>query len=445
MLALLLAAAVPIGVTPELKPLMASIDDGGYHERRARIVVAGGRAPSLDARKFAVVTIPEAPAGGYPPSGAAYSGEHAAQHYVWRFLQMHAPDLVIAPPELARALASVGIPAQEHGVPLGSVRPSAARLEMQRRLRRSPRDVARILAAHYGHKLPDVVYIPAVALIGRIRLGEVAAVERIVAPYLEGKPALPPKVTGSHFSGHLVFAELARVTRDARYAPLVRRAADSGDAAGPMPHHEEMSDAVFMGTPILAEAGRLTGEPRYFDRAMRHLDYMLDLNLRPDGLHRHSPLDETAWGRGNGFPALGLAWTLDAMPESYAGRPRVLEAFRRHMDALRRWQDGSGMWHQIIDKPESYRELSATCMIGYAMLRGIRAGWLDRAAYDPLARRAWDAVNARIGGDGTLFDVCTGTGKQRSARDYFERPAIQGKDDRGGAMALLFAVEMLGE
>lgn len=34
------------------------------------------------------------------------------------------------------------------------------------------------------------------------------------------------------------------------------------------------------------------------------------------------------------------------------------------------------------------------------------------------------------------------TGKQKSLREYYDRPAILGADDRGGAMALLFATEM---
>jgi rhamnogalacturonyl hydrolase YesR len=445
MVALLLAGLIPIGVTPDLKPLLASVDDAGFADERARVVVVGGSARGLGSRKFAVTAITGAPSTGYPPAGVAYTGEHAPQHYVWRFIKMQAPDLVVGPPDLVRALAGSNIPAVENGAAIGVVGPSPARREMQRRLRRTPRDVAALLAAHYGHRLPDVVYIPAVALIGRIRLGETAGVERIVAPYLAGRSTLPAKVTGSHLSGHLLFAELARRTGNPAYVSLVRRVADLGGPAEPMPHHDEMSDAVFMGAPILAEAGRLTGDRRYLDRAVRHIEFMLKLNLRPDGLHRHSPLNDTAWGRGNGFPALGLAWTLDAMPAAYRPRGRVLSAFRRHLDALRRHQDAGGMWHQIVDKPESYRELSATCMIGYAMLRGVRSGWLDRETYEPLIRRAWESVNARVADDGALFDVCTGTGKQKTERDYFERPAIQGKDDRGGAMALLFAVEMIGE
>jgi hypothetical protein len=52
-------------------------------------------------------------------------------------------------------------------------------------------------------------------------------------------------------------------------------------------------------------------------------------------------------------------------------------------------------------------------------------------------------VAERTSPDGKLVNVCTGTGKQKTLRDYLERPAINGRDDRGGAMGLMFAVELL--
>lgn len=100
------------------------------------------------------------------------------------------------------------------------------------------------------------------------------------------------------------------------------------------------------------------------------------------------------------------------------------------------------MWHQVIDHPGSYRELSCTCMITYALLRGMQGGWLDRATFEPAALRGWQAIRTRVAADGSLVDVCTGTGKQGSLRAYLDRTAILGKDPRGGAMALLVATEM---
>jgi len=175
---------------------------------------------------------------------------------------------------------------------------------------------------------------------------------------------------------------------------------------------------------------------------LKHMHFMLKLNLRSDGLHRHSPLDETAWGRGNGFPTLGLAWALDEIPETFSQRSEMLVAFQAHLKILLLHQDVTGVWHQVIDHPESYRELTATCMITYAMIRGVRRGWLDEEQFAPAIRKGWTAIKARIANDGSLVDVCTGTGKMKSLRQYLDRTAILGRDARGGAMALLVATEM---
>jgi rhamnogalacturonyl hydrolase YesR len=81
-------------------------------------------------------------------------------------------------------------------------------------------------------------------------------------------------------------------------------------------------------------------------------------------------------------------------------------------------------------------------MIGFALQRGIRRGWL-KADCQANVDKAWRAVKERTGADGNLVNVCAGTGKQRTLRAYLERPAINGRDDRGGAMGLLFATELL--
>jgi rhamnogalacturonyl hydrolase YesR len=401
------------------------------------------------------------PTRGYPPQGEHYSSPtNPEAQYLWRWIPMHAPDLVVVvgKGDLAAALNKAGaVPAIEVS-PHGKVLPkilvarggvSPARAEMQKRLRRTPLQVAQQLAQVYGKELPEAVYIPAMALVARLRLGDLtndpaqlAMVERIVEPYFTGARDSMAKPTGSHLSGHLVFGDLYAHTKKPRYLALARAAADTGfDSGGGMkeslPMHNEMSDSVFMGCPIAAQVGRLTGDRKYSDLAMRHMRFMLRLNLRPDGLHRHSPLDESAWGRGNGFPALGLALALSEMSD-----PEMLAQFQAHMEAMLGHQDPTGAWHQVVDRTDSYRELTVTCMTAFAMQRGIKRGWLDRARFAPSVDRAWYAIKTRVGADGSLVDVCTGTGKQKSLRDYFDRGAILGPDPRGGAMAFLVATEL---
>jgi rhamnogalacturonyl hydrolase YesR len=288
------------------------------------------------------------------------------------------------------------------------------------------------------------------ALVSRLRLGQPDEVAQLLAPYLDGAKDSFARPSQSSLAAHLVFFEYARRARDDRAKALVLRAAASGFTENGalrefMPMHGGWSDSLFMDVPILAMAGALTGERRYFDMAARHVAFMQQIVLRPDGLYRHQRSADAAWGRGNAFAALGLALTLSEFPKEHADYPRLLASYRTHMAALARFQDENGMWRNVIDRPGAYPEYSATAMIAAAMQRGIRNGWIDRAIYDPLIQKAWRAVLARTGADGGLVDVCESTGTRGlSDDDYLHRTAILGRDDRGGGMAMFFATELAG-
>jgi rhamnogalacturonyl hydrolase YesR len=402
----------------------------------------------------------------FPPTGVAYR-ENAESHVLWRWIALQAPDLVliVGPGDagLAQALstnavAGVGrIPARviitarpttllslPRDIPL-----SEAHVEINRRRARSPLQLAQELSQYFGHDFNQLTYIPGMALIAQMRLGHVADVEKLAAPYLDPSRNILSRANSLTLAGHLVFAELAERSGDKRYIELVRKAADlgftkTGEMLEFMPFHDEMSDSVFMATPIVVKAGKLTGERKYFDLAARHFAFMQKLVLRPDGLYRHSPLTDAAWGRGNAFPALGLALALSDFPKDHPAYQHMMAEFQQHMFVLARFQDEDGMWREVIDQPGSYAETSATAMIGMAMERGIRNGWLDPVAYQPRVNRAWAAVQARVGKDGQIVDVCESTNKQKTLEDYLHRAALLGPDPRGGAMAMLFATEMAG-
>jgi len=461
------AERAAVGLAADRQVIYADI-----HSRQgARVLVIGGvdgDAKSADAVKkavasaskgIAVTTIAMAnPARGalaFPPTGDAYR-ENSESHAIWRWILSTGPDLVLVAGPDAGLIAALGarVPARKLDAEPGLLKmkpPQKSELhaELDRLATRTPRQVADEAAKVYGHELNDAVYIPAFALIARLRMGERSDVERIVAPYVTGAKNSLEKPSSSHFSGHLIFAELAERTKDPRYVDRVRAAAnfgftDSGEMKESMPLHSQMSDSVFMGGPILVKAGKLTGERKYFDMALRHFRFMRKLDLRNDGLWRHSPLDEAAWGRGNAFALLGMALTLADLPPSHEGYQEILTEYQKHAAALAKQQDESGMWRQVIDMPGAYRELSATCMIARALLIGVRKGWLNAKTFQPNVNRAWEAVKVRAGSDGRLIDVCESTGAQKSLADYLNRKAIMGADPRGGAMVLMLAVEMAG-
>lgn len=419
-------------------------------------------------RPFRLLAVPLANPDGarleFPPSGTAYR-DHPESHALWRWTGVHAPDLVLIAGDddagLAAALsretvAQVGrIPARAwHPGELDALReepiePSEAHREIARRLARSPVDLANELALRYGHEFNQPLYIEAIALIAQVRLGHLAEVERLAEPYVDGARDSLARPSSLVFAGHLVFGELARRTHDPRYVERVRAAASYGfEADGrmkeAMPFHGGFSDSVFMGTDILAEAGALTGERRYFDMAARHLEFMRRLDLRPDGLYRHHPGTDVAWGRGNAFAAIGLALALSDFPPDHPARARILSEYRALMAALLREQESEGLWRNVIDHPGAYPEFSATAMIAFAMLRGVERGWLPKREYRAAVERAWRAVLARVGPRGSLVDVCESTAQARTLEDYLGRAAILGPDPRGGAMALLLATELAG-
>ena len=422
-----------------------------------------------DRRQFQLIAIPLANPGSerlqFPPTGVAYK-DNVASHVLWRWIGIHAPDLVVIAGNedfgLADALsknsvAGIGrIPARRVDVTGGilqsllkDIPPSEAHHEIDRRLRRTGRELAAELAKIYGHDFEQPVYMPGMAVIGQLRLGRIIDVARLVEPYINGSKNSLQAANGQTLAGHLVFAELAERTGNARYTELVRKAADlgfteTGALKESMPLHNEMSDSVFMAVPLLVKAGKLTGQSKYFDMALRHLTFMQKLDLRPDGLYRHSPLNDTAWGRGNAFPALGLMLALSDLSVDHRQFSPLLRAFRQHMAALRQFQDEDGLWREVIDEPGAYPEFSATAMIATAMLRGINNGWLDWDDYQPLVDKAWRAILTRTAVDGRLLDVCEGTTKQPSLNDYLRRAAILDRDARGGGMALMFALEMAG-
>jgi unsaturated rhamnogalacturonyl hydrolase len=401
----------------------------------------------------------------FPPSGRAYR-ESAEANTLWRFLGAQGPDLVLIASEddfgLAAAVANepvalMGrIPGRSWSntddvteLQARDITPSEARRELKRRHARSPRQLAIELAEHYGRSFDQPWYTEALALSAQLRLGRTDDVQRLAEPYVSGVRNSLERPNSLTLAAHLLFGDLARATGDSRYVDMVRKAADLGfDEDGTMresmPYHNEFSDSIFMGTTIVAQAGGLTGEQRFFDMAVRHLKFMQRIVLRPDGLYRHQPATDAAWGRGNGFAALGLALTLSELPPEHPGFGDVLDSYRAHMAALLPYQNRDGLWRNVIDIPGAFPEFSATAMIGFAMQRGLTQGWLeDEEPYRSAVAAAWKAVNGRTGPGGTFIDVCESTARMETLEAYLQREAILGQDTRGGAMALLLATELM--
>jgi rhamnogalacturonyl hydrolase YesR len=453
-------------------------------EGSARAVIAAVRwfkttAPLAIRARWSVSALPLAdpdhhaadhPFAFPPDKGFFNDAEQPESRYLWRWIAYQAPDLVIqvrandaAPGSLTAALSDANasglgavsvevVPSRDlmQTMPklLAAARGrSALREAIDARVSRGPLAIARLLAQRYP-QTPSMSYIPAVAWINTLRLAMITGqdtwrvkVRDQTRPWIAGGTVRPDdqKLLTS-LAGYMIFGEIAVADGNATARTLLHESARIVEAQqqnGTYAAGRGWTDDMFMATAVLARAG----DGHFLDLAARQLiDYAARLQ-RPDGVFIHAVDGPVAWGRGNGFAALGLMEALSAMAEPHPPRARLLAIYRRQMAAMKANQAPDGTWREIIDEPGAYREETATAMVLSAMARGIRLGWID-TSYRPIVARAWRALSAHVTEDGALVDVCTGTGAGPTPRYYLDRAAIDGPDDRGGAMALLASIEM---
>lgn len=203
-------------------------------------------------------------------------------------------------------------------------------------------------------------------------------------------------------------------------------------------------DDMFMITTIQSQAYRATGDRKYIDRAAREMAMYLKKIQRPNGLFYHSPEAPFFWARGNGWMAAGMAQLLSILPKDNSDRTTIMEAYKKMMNTLKQNQDPDGMWHQLIDEPVSYKETSGTAMFTYAMIVGVKHGWLDKKEYGTAARKGWLALVTYINENDEITNVCEGTNIKNDKNHYMNRKQITG-DLHAHAPLLWCAVALLGK
>lgn len=170
-------------------------------------------------------------------------------------------------------------------------------------------------------------------------------------------------------------------------------------------------DDIYMISSLQVQAYRATHDIKYLDRAALTVATYLDKLQQPNGLFFHAEDSPFYWGRGNGWYAAGMAELLSALPENHKQYERIMKGYTAMMNSLLKYQSKEGMWRQLIDKPESWLETSGTGMVAFAMLTGVKRGWLSEKQYGPAARKAWLALVNEIDADGNVKNVCVGTNK----------------------------------
>ena len=209
------------------------------------------------------------------------------------------------------------------------------------------------------------------------------------------------------------------------------------------------ADDLYMSVPALAQMGALTGERAWFDDAARQVlqfhDYLWDpkAELYAHGRNMNQPVNpEFYWARANGWAMLASVELLDVLPEDHPARPRILENLRAHVRSVAKLQSGTGLWHQMIDKADSYLETSASAIFVYCIARAIDRGWIPPASYGSVAQAGWIGVTTRVNAKGQVEGTCVGTTFASDHVYYYNRP-VSVYATHGYGPVLLAGAEMI--
>jgi rhamnogalacturonyl hydrolase YesR len=224
--------------------------------------------------------------------------------------------------------------------------------------------------------------------------------------------------------------EIYLQTKEQKYLDLGRNSADK-QWENPMPDglSEQTRfwiDDMYMITILQLQTYRATGDAKYLDRAALEMTAYLDKLQQPSGLFYHAPDVPFYWGRGDGWVAAGMAEMLRSLPENHPRRARIMESYRKMMKSLLQYQGKDGVWRQLIDHPNFWPETSSTGMFTFAMITGVKNGWLDKKTYGKAARKGWLGMISYLEPNGDLRNVCQGTGKKNDLQYYFDRQRLTG-------------------
>lgn len=209
-------------------------------------------------------------------------------------------------------------------------------------------------------------------------------------------------------------------------------------------------DTLMMSVMPLAKIGLVLNRPEYVEEAkyqfLVHAQYLSDNSTGLwyhgwtfDGDHNFA---RALWARGNSWITIAIPEfieLLDLAPSDPIRR-HLLSLLGRQARTLKGCQHTSGLWHTLLDDPNSYLEASATAGFAYGLMKAVRKRYLP-ADYLPVAERAVKGVIDNISSDGELQQVSFGTA-MGSDLDYYRQIPLTSMP-YGQAMAMLCLSEFL--
>ncbi len=213
------------------------------------------------------------------------------------------------------------------------------------------------------------------------------------------------------------------------------------------------ADDMYMSGPFLCRYAAITGQQAPLDDyAAQQLKYreLLFLPEKKVMAHmmclRHGKNNGIPWSRGNGWVIFSLSELLMRLDPAHPLYDALIRHFNDLTEGYLSLQDGTGLWHQILDEPATYPETSAAGMFVCAFCRGVLNGWYPKALSlraKQAVLRAWRGLTEQaVDRDGNLYGVCRGSGFSFS-RAYYRTLSWNYNDTHGIGIVMLAGTEIM--
>ena len=202
------------------------------------------------------------------------------------------------------------------------------------------------------------------------------------------------------------------------------------------------ADDLYMSVPFLVRMHTLNGEASFLEEAIRQSDNFHRRLFRPDNmLYHHCWYGDTGqfgvahWSRANGWVMMARINLMEYLPGDHPYREKGMRLLLDQVVGLSRYQDHKGLWHQLIDKPDSFPETSGTSMFTYGIAKAVNRGWIPDH-YASIALRAWQGMSAFVDKAGRLEGVSMGFNIRQDLPFYYNQPYESGGTHGLGAFLL---------
>lgn len=148
------------------------------------------------------------------------------------------------------------------------------------------------------------------------------------------------------------------------------------------------------------------------------------------------------WGRGNGWIAFAMSEILMHVEKDNPAFEAVLKVFREFCEGLAALQSESGLWHQVLNRPDSYLETSCTAMFSLAFFRGVRYGWLPERFLEYAERGLQGILRQCVDKEGIVYGVCMGSSCSMDVQYYLDLTTVK-DDNHGTGIVLMLLCERI--